>query len=271
MSTKPLPPIDLQEVIVPYLTGALTTLQPFVDSLTYFFAVVAIVSISIRYITATDETQIQTLKWLVPTLFTMVGLVWLTSNLNEFASVIHGSLTKMGFLAAGVDEKNIAVNNPQQIFKLSIDVYMKLVGSCGTFSWYNPLLTLCAALAGFLIVISGLVLFLYVLVKTYHFKALVLAGCVMIPPGLWIRTATIAEDWITKVVNAGISMFMVVVFASLPLPVFEKLKVDYNLECHPSGFLWLGGGFVVWTVITVTMSHSFSNMVSKAITLYGSK
>ena len=263
--------LDLQEFMIPYLMNALGRLQPITDNMVFFFAAIALTFTAIRYVASSDESQITTLKWLVPQLMVMAALVWLSTHIADFAYVLHASLTKAGMISGGFDDSTTPLYNPQVMILMVVRVFEIMVQSCRVIDWLNPLTVIGAAFAVICLLISGFVLCLYALVKIYMFKAIVIAGCLMVPPGLWTRTATITEDWITHVVNGGLSMFMLAVCITLPFNFFNELSRTAKISCSAGSFIWIAGTFAVWAVITVSLSQSFSKMVSKAITLYGSK
>lgn len=271
MSTTPVSSIDMQEFMVPYLLNGLTRLQTVNNNLVYFFGVIAVVFVAFRYVMATEETQMQSLRWLAPQLLTMITIVWLAANIGDVAYVLHASLTKAGMMSGGFDETVTPLYNPQLMLLLTTRVFEIMVSSCKVIDWLNPF-TLVGAIVGILsLIAAGIILFLFTLIKIYHFKMIVIAGSVMIPPGLWTRTATIAEDWITHVLNAGLSMFMLAVCVSLPYDFFKDLNTWNKVSCSAVSFLWIGVGFLAWALVTVSMTQSFSRLISKAITLYGSK
>lgn len=268
--TDTLPGVDLQQFIVPYLMGALGRLQPVTNQLVFFFSVIAIVLMGVRY-AASNESHLESLKWLVPQLATMIGLVWLATHIGDFAFVIHTSLTMAGMISGGFNEATTPLYNPLYMFRIATRVFEIMMNSCGVLDFINPIVVFAFIFAALCVIVSGLALFLFALIKIYHFKAVVIAGCLMIPPGLWPRTATIAEDWFTHVFNGGMSMFMLAVCLSLPLPFFEGLSKLPGMSCSALSFLWIGAGFAAWTVVTISLTQSFSRMISKVISLYGAK
>lgn len=263
-----LPALGLQEQFLPRLEAAVGVLNATTNNLVYFFGVISFVLLGLRYASAT-ESHMDSLKWVVPQLLAMIGLVWLSNNLTQFATVIHTSLTMLGLRVTGLPDPLARGDAAQMIFDLGLRTFSIMAGACGTWGWLNPLNVIGAAFGGLVILISSLALYLYVLIKIYHFKIIVIVGCVMVPPGLWPRTAGIAEDWITKILNASLAMFMMMVCVSLPLGHFASGFKNYTYSCSLDSFVWIGALFATWTVITFTLTQTFGSMISKGIKLYG--
>lgn len=263
-----LPALGLQEQFLPRLDAAVSLLHSATNNLVYFFAIVSFVLLGLRYASAT-ESHMDSLKWVVPQLATMIGIVWLSNNLTLFATIIHSSLTVLGIRVAGLPDPLARADAAQMIFDIGLKTFSVMAKSCGTFGWLNPLNIVGAALGGLLILLSSLALYLYTLIKIYHFKVVIIVGCVMVPPGLWPRTAGIAEDWITRILNASLAMFMLMVCVSLPLSQFASGFNNYTYSCSLDSFVWIGALFATWTVITFSLTQTFGSMISKGIKLYG--
>jgi hypothetical protein len=174
-------------------------------------------------------------------------------------------------MSGGFDENSTPLYNPVMMLLLSTRVFEIMVSTCKIIDWLNPFTIVGAAIGVICLIAAGIILFLFTLIKLYHFKAIVIVGSLMVPPGLWPRTATITEDWLTHVLNAGLSMFMLAVCVSLPYDFFKEMNNWNKVSCSAVSFIWIGVSFLAWALITVSMTQSFSRLISKAITLYGSK
>lgn len=260
--------LTLQQFMLPYLDQALGRMTGVTNSFVYFFGGVSIVTIGLRYMFS-HEDHIATLRWLGPQVITMLMLGWLCTHLSEFASMIHWGLTLAGLKSGGYAEETTPLYNPQAMWDITWSVYKNMTSSCGLLDWVNPFTLIGAGLAGIAMLICGVTLFLFTLLKIYHFKAIVIAGAVMVPAGLWKRTASIAEDWLTHVLNGSMSMFMLAVCISLPFDYFKEYAAYKNWECNVTSFVWTSVAFLVWTFLTISMTNTFSRLISRAILIYG--
>jgi type IV secretion system protein TrbL len=153
----------------------------------------------------------------------------LIGNWNNFAQIIFNSFSGLGLKAAGSTLSASQFLQPGRIAQVGIDAGLPILQSASSLVGFtaiiNPMiwLEMAVLLAAFLIVLgSFFVLAIQLFVTLIEFKLTTLAGFVLVPFGLFGRTAFLAERVLGNVVASGIKILVLAVIIGIGTNLFSQ-------------------------------------------------
>ncbi|MGA0599197.1 P-type conjugative transfer protein TrbL [Caulobacter sp. KR2-114] len=152
---------------------------------------------------------------------------FLLSNFNALAKVVFESFSGLGLKAAGGGMSASDFLHPGKLAQAGIDAGKPLLQAaselCGFPGVFENLIQILLLLVAFLIVvIAFFVLAVQLFVCLIEFKLVTLAGFVLVPFGLFGRTAFLAEKVLGNVVASGVKVLVLAVIVGIGSTLFSQ-------------------------------------------------
>src|ERR1700744_2430612 len=158
---------------------------------------------------------------------------FIIGNYNTLARIISISFAGLGIGAGGGTRSAAQLLQPGKIAEVGIDagkpILTAISGMMGFTSVFANLVQIIILLAAWLIVvISFFVMALQLFVTLIEFKLTTLAGFVLVPFGLFGRTAFLAERVLGNVVSSGIKILVLAVIIGIGSTIFNQFTSGFN-------------------------------------------
>src|SRR5579885_1269681 len=137
---------------------------------------------------------------------------FIIGNYNNLAQIIYNSFAGLGIDAGGGTLSAAQLLRPGKIAEVGIDAG-------------KPILTAISGMMGF---ISVFVMAIQLFVSLIEFKLTTLAGFVLVPFGLFGRTAFLAERVLGNVVSSGIKILVLAVIIGIGSTIFNQFTSGFN-------------------------------------------
>ncbi|NLH98919.1 MAG: P-type conjugative transfer protein TrbL [Chthonomonadales bacterium] len=158
---------------------------------------------------------------------------FIIGNFNGLARIIYESFAGLGIEAGGGHLTQAQLLQPGRLAQVGIDAgrpilisISSLVGFVAIFN--NAIQIVVLLLAWLIVVISFFVMAIQLFVALIEFKLTTLAGFVLVPFGLFGRTAFLAEKVLGNVVSSGIKVLMLAVIVGIGSTVFGQFTSGFN-------------------------------------------
>ncbi|MFT8421899.1 MAG: P-type conjugative transfer protein TrbL [Gluconacetobacter sp.] len=158
---------------------------------------------------------------------------FIIGNFNGLAKIIYESFAGLGIEAGGGHLTQAQLLQPGRLAQVGIDAgkpiltsISSLVGFVAIFN--NAIQIVVLLLAWLIVVISFFVMAIQLFVALIEFKLTTLAGFVLVPFGLFGRTAFLAEKVLGNVVSSGIKVLMLAVIVGIGSTVFGQFTSGFN-------------------------------------------
>jgi type IV secretion system protein TrbL len=153
---------------------------------------------------------------------------FIIGNYNNLAQIIYNSIA-----AGGGTLSAAQLLQPGKIAEVGIDagkpILTAISGMMGFTSVFANLVQIIILLAAWLIVvISFFVMAIQLFVSLIEFKLTTLAGFVLVPFGLFGRTAFLAERVLGNVVSSGIKILVLAVIIGIGSTIFNQFTNGFN-------------------------------------------
>ena len=160
------------------------------------------------------------------TLFVGV-FAYLIGNWNNLAKIIFQSFSGLGLKAAGSGLSAADFLQPGRVAQVGIDAghpILTVISSLmGYVSFFENFLQIVVLLfAWFIILLSFFILAIQLFVTLIEFKLTTLAGFVLIPFGLFGKTAFLAERVLGNVVSSGVKVLVLAVIVGIGSTLFTQ-------------------------------------------------
>ena len=160
------------------------------------------------------------------TLFVGV-FAYLIGNWNNLAKIIFQSFSGLGLKAAGSGLSAADFLRPGRVAQVGIDaghpILTVISGLMGYVSFFENFLQIVVLLfAWFIILLSFFILAIQLFVTLIEFKLTTLAGFVLIPFGLFGKTAFLAERVLGNVVSSGVKVLVLAVIVGIGSTLFTQ-------------------------------------------------
>ena len=160
------------------------------------------------------------------TLFVGV-FAYLIGNWNNLAKIIFQSFSGLGLKAAGSGLSAADFLQPGRVAQVGIDaghpILTVISGLMGYVSFFENFLQIVVLLfAWFIILLSFFILAIQLFVTLIEFKLTTLAGFVLIPFGLFGKTAFLAERVLGNVVSSGVKVLVLAVIVGIGSTLFTQ-------------------------------------------------
>ena len=160
------------------------------------------------------------------TLFVGV-FAYLISNWNNLAKIIFDSFAGLGLKASGTGFTAADLMRPGKVAQTGLDAARPLLEAIsplmGWISVFENLIQIvCLLFAWALVILAFFILAIQLFVTLIEFKLSTLAGFVLIPFGLFGKTAFMAERVLGNIVSSGIKVLVLAVIIGIGSTLFSQ-------------------------------------------------
>jgi len=166
------------------------------------------------------------------TLFVGV-FAYLISNWTMLANIVFESFAGLGLLASGTDFSPQDLMRPGRVAQTGLDAGRPLLESIselmGWMAFFENFIQIaCLFFAWTLVILAFFILAVQLFVTLIEFKLTTLAGFVLIPFGLFGKTAFIAERVLGNVVSSGVKVLVLAVIIGIGSTLFGEFTQGFG-------------------------------------------
>ncbi|MGP0104065.1 P-type conjugative transfer protein TrbL [Rhodoblastus sp.] len=166
------------------------------------------------------------------TLFVGV-FAYLISNWNNLARIIFESFAGLGLKASGTGFTTAQLLQPGKVAQTGLDAGRPLLDSISNLMGYwsffeNFIQIACMLFAWALVLLAFFVLAIQLFVTLIEFKLTTLAGFVLIPFGLFGKSAFMAERVLGNVISSGIKVLVLAVIIGIGSTLFSQFTGGFG-------------------------------------------
>ncbi len=166
------------------------------------------------------------------TLFVGV-FAYLISNWNNLARIIFESFAGLGLKASGTSFSVQDLMRPGKVAQTGLDAARPLLESIsdlmGWVSFFENFIQIaCLLFAWALVILAFFILAVQLFVTLIEFKLTTLAGFVLIPFGLFGKTAFMAERVLGNVISSGIKVLVLAVIIGIGSTLFSQFTQGFG-------------------------------------------
>jgi type IV secretion system protein TrbL len=158
---------------------------------------------------------------------------YIIANYNNLAQIIYNSFAGLGIKAGGGALSSTQLLQPGRVAQVGIDagqpILTSISGLMGFASFFDNFIQIAILMIAWLIVvISFFVMAIQLFVSLIEFKLTTLAGFVLVPFGLFGRTAFLAERVLGNVVSSGVKILVLAVIIGIGSTIFGQFTGGFN-------------------------------------------
>ena len=158
---------------------------------------------------------------------------FIIGNYNNLAQIIYNSFAGLGLEAGGGTLTAAQLLQPGKVAQVGIDagkpILTSISGLMGFTSFFDNFIQIAILLIAWLIVvISFFIMAIQLFVSLIEFKLTTLAGFVLVPFGLFGRTAFLAEKVLGNVVSSGVKILVLAVIVGIGSTIFGQFTSGFN-------------------------------------------
>ena len=158
---------------------------------------------------------------------------FIIGNFNNLAQIIYNSFSGLGLKAGGGTITAAQLLQPGKLAQVGIDagkpILTSISGLMGFTSFFDNFIQIAILLIAWLVVIiSFFVMAIQIFVSLIEFKLTTLAGFVLVPFGLFGRTAFLAEKVLGNVVSSGVKILVLAVIVGIGSTIFGQFTTALN-------------------------------------------
>ncbi len=158
---------------------------------------------------------------------------FIIGNFNSLAQIIFNSFAGLGLEAGGGSLSQAQLLQPGRIAQVGIDagqpILTAISGLMGFTSFFENFVQIVILLTAWLIlVISFFIMAIQLFVSLIEFKLTTLAGFVLVPFGLFGRSAFLAEKVLGNVVASGVKILVLAVIIGIGSTIFSQFTNGFN-------------------------------------------
>lgn len=166
------------------------------------------------------------------TLFVGV-FAYIISNWNNLARIVFESFAGLGLLASGTGFSAADLLRPGSVAQTGLDAGRPLLDSISDLmGWMavfeNLVQIFCLFFAWALVILAFFILAVQLFVTLIEFKLTTLAGFVLIPFGLWGKSAFMAERVLGNVISSGIKVLVLAVIIGIGSTLFGQFTAGFG-------------------------------------------
>ena len=171
-------------------------------------------------------------KLVKKTLF--VGIfAYLISNWNSLARIVFESFASLGLQASGTSFSPSDLLRPGRVAQTGLDAGRPLLesisGLMGLWSFFENFIQIaCLFLAWALVLLAFFILAVQLFVTLIEFKLTTLAGFVLIPFGLFGKSAFLAERVLGNVISSGVKVLVLAVIIGIGSTLFGEFTQGFG-------------------------------------------
>ena len=158
---------------------------------------------------------------------------FIIGHYNNLAQIIYNSFAGLGLKAGGGTITAAQLLQPGKLAQVGIDsgkpILTSISGLMGFTSFFDNFVQIAILLIAWLIVvISFFIMAIQLFVSLIEFKLTTLAGFVLVPFGLFGRTAFLAEKVLGNVVSSGVKILALAVIVGIGSTIFGQFTTGLN-------------------------------------------
>jgi type IV secretion system protein TrbL len=158
---------------------------------------------------------------------------FIIGNFNSLAQIIYTSFAGLGIEAGGGSLSPAQLLQPGRLAQIGITagkpILISISGLMGFTSFFENFIQIAILLIAWLIlVISFFIMAIQLFVSLIEFKLTTLAGFVLVPFGLFGRTAFLAEKVLGNVVSSGVKVLVLAVIVGIGSKIFGQFTGGFN-------------------------------------------
>jgi len=158
---------------------------------------------------------------------------FIIGNFNSLAQLIYNSFAGLGIEAGGGTLSQAQLLQPGRLAQVGITagqpILISISGLMGFTSFFDNFIQIAILLIAWLIlVISFFIMAIQLFVSLIEFKLTTLAGFVLVPFGLFGRTAFLAEKVLGNVVSSGVKVLVLAVIVGIGSTIFGQFTSGFN-------------------------------------------
>ncbi|MCC0027285.1 P-type conjugative transfer protein TrbL [Pseudooceanicola lipolyticus] len=166
------------------------------------------------------------------TLFVGV-FAYLISNWNSLAQIVFDSFAGLGLMGSGTSFSATDLLRPGRVAQTGLDAGRPLLESIsdlmGFVSFFENFIQIaCLLFAWALVLLAFFLLSIQLFITLIEFKLTTLAGFVLIPFGLFGKTAFMAERVLGNVVSSGIKVLVLAVIIGIGSTLFSRFTTGFG-------------------------------------------
>ncbi|HCF3444644.1 TPA: P-type conjugative transfer protein TrbL, partial [Pseudomonas aeruginosa] len=166
------------------------------------------------------------------TLFVGV-FAYIIGNWNNLARIVFESFAGLGLMASGTGFSVTGLTRPGRVAQTGLDAGRPLLDSIsdlmGWIAFFENFIQIaCLLFAWALVVLAFFILAIQLFVTLIEFKLTTLAGFVLIPFGLFGKTAFMAEKVLGNVVSSGIKVLVLAVIIGIGSTLFSQFTAGFG-------------------------------------------
>ena len=158
---------------------------------------------------------------------------FIIGNYNNLAQIIFNSFAGLGIEASGGTMNQAQLLQPGRVAQVGVTagqpILTAISGLMGFASFFDNFVQIAILLLAWVIlVISFFVMAIQLFVSLIEFKLTTLAGFVLVPFGLFGRTAFLAEKVLGNVVSSGVKILVLAVIVGIGSTIFGQFTSVLN-------------------------------------------
>jgi type IV secretion system protein TrbL len=166
------------------------------------------------------------------TLFVGV-FAYLIGNWNNLARIVFESFAGLGLQASGAGFSTADLMRPGRVAQTGLDAGRPLLDSIsdlmGPIAFFENFIQIaCLLFAWALVLLAFFILAIQLFVTLIEFKLTTLAGFVLIPFGLFGKTAFMAERVLGNVISSGIKVLVLAVIIGIGSTLFSQFTAGFG-------------------------------------------
>ena len=161
------------------------------------------------------------------------AFAYIISNWNNLAKIVFESFAGLGLKASGTSFSTADLMRPGKVAQTGLDAGRPLLDSIsdlmGYWSFFENFIQIaCLMFAWALVLLAFFILAIQLFVTLIEFKLTTLAGFVLIPFGLFGKTAFMAERVLGNVVSSGIKVLVLAVIIGIGSTLFSQFTAGFG-------------------------------------------
>ncbi len=160
------------------------------------------------------------------------AFAFILGNFNNLAAIVFNSFAGLGLKAGGGTLTQAQLLQPGRLAQVGIDagkpILTAISGLMGFASFFDNFIQIAILLIAWLIVvIAFFIMAIQLFVSLIEFKLTTLAGFVLVPFGLFGRTAFLAEKVLGNVVASGVKILVLAVIVGIGSTIFGQFTTGF--------------------------------------------
>ena len=161
------------------------------------------------------------------------AFAYIIGNWNNLARIVFESFAGLGLKASGTSFSTADLMRPGKVAQTGLDAGRPLLDSIsdlmGYWSFFENFIQIaCLMFAWALVLLAFFILAIQLFVTLIEFKLTTLAGFVLIPFGLFGKTAFMAERVLGNVISSGIKVLVLAVIIGIGSTLFSQFTAGFG-------------------------------------------